>query len=207
MTCAAVASAHHAKKHHKKHHAGAASDLPCTSYISTADITGLESGAAMEPYLTGQGKAAETWPAGTDNSLWSSGTSSTIAGSECAWINDGGPGLGDDDSLQAWAAVGYGESEKNWNEMWAHGGPPFTEQEGTVQSTTKVTLEQGTQGYVQTIDIWAQTGEAYFTPPKYLYAVTVLTKHHNLLLVAPETAALASVEAEVTHVLTAYPSL
>jgi hypothetical protein len=198
LAFAAVASAHHAKAHHN--------NPPCDAYFSTSEVSTLED-VAMQPYLNGQGKPVESWPAGTDNSIWSTGTGSKIAGSECPWINATGGGLGDGDSLQAWAAVGYGESQKSWKAMWANGGPPFTSQEGTLQSTTKVSVSiPGAQAaYLQTFDLWAYTGQSYFVPPKYLYALTVMTKHHNILLFAPETVPLGDVESAMTEALKAHP--
>jgi hypothetical protein len=207
LAFAALASAHHANAKHKKHHA-AASELRCDAYFSTNAISTLTGtapgvmGAQEPPYGTGQ--IAGSWKAGTDNSMWAISSAGTPAGSQCAWVNESGPGLGDDDSLQAWAAVGYGVSQKNWKAMWAHGGPGFTSGEGTLESTTPVNVGHGAQAYVQTFDLWEDGVDTYFDPPQYLYAVTLLTKHHNVLLLAPETAPLASVEASVEAVLTAY---
>jgi len=202
LTFAAVASAHHTQTSHKNH-LSATSDLRCDSYFPTNAISAL-TGATMGRPEGAQ--IAGSWKAGTDNSMWEISHAGTPAGSECEWVAYSGPGLGDGDALEAWAAVGYGEPTKDWNEMWAHGGPAFTSEEGTLKSTAKVNLGHGAQAYVEEFDLWEVTGTTYFTPPKHLYAVTLLTKHHNLLLLAPETTPLATVETAAEHVLLAYPS-
>lgn len=200
LAFAGGASAHHGNSRHK-------SEPLCDVYFGSSEISAL-TGTPMEPAQGYDGNTKPTsWPAGTDNSIWSWRTSSTIAGSECEWNNKSGPGLGDGDSLEAWAAVGYREPPKDFKEMRAHNGPPFTSEEGTRMSTKKVNLGYHAQAaYVQKFDLWSETGIAYFDPPKYLYAVTVLTKHHDVLLLAPETASLSNVEAAVQHALKAHPS-
>jgi hypothetical protein len=181
-------------------HATASRKKPNCSAFSTSGLSALE-GTPMQPYLTGQGKLVDAWPAGTDNSMWSIGTGATIAGSECEWINSGGNGLGDGDGLGVWAAVGYGEGAKYWKKMWKRGGPPFTSGEGTLQSTKRVHISPGTQTYVQTFDLWEDGADTFFTPPQYLYEVTLMTKHHNLLLLAPETVSLGSTESALVATL------
>jgi hypothetical protein len=206
LTLASVANAHRGYANDVKQ-AFATSDLPCDSYFSTPEISKL-GGTAMTPTLNGQGKPVESWTAGPGFSMWTFFTVTRITGSECAWENRGNAGLlGDGDFLQAWAAVGYGESLTDWKGLWAHHGPAFTSEEGTPTTTSRVNLGHGSQAYVQKIDLWQETGSSYFTPPKYLYAVTVLTKHDNVLLLAPETASLGSVESALENVLATHPSL
>jgi len=205
LTFAAIASAHRSYVNEMEH--DAASVLPCDSYFSTPDISPL-TGTAMgpNPYTH---RIVEAWKAGTDNSMWSIVTTSprsTIAGSECTWSDKGGAGLGDGDSLQAWVAVGYDELQEDWGEMWAHGGPAFTSEEGALKATTRVNVGYGSQAYLQTFDLWEVTAQSYFVPPKYLYALTVMTKNHDLLVLAPGTATRGSVEAAVEHILKTHPS-
>ena len=85
-------------------------------------------------------------------------------------------------------------------------GPRSRKTKALLEATTRLNLGDGAKAYLQTFDLWDVTGQSHFAPPKYLYAVTLMTKHQNLLLLAPETATRDGVVTALKQVLKSHPS-
>jgi len=110
----------------------------------------------------------------------------------------------------AFLNVGYGVSKADWDKIVAgyKAGGEFDGIGASQYSPLHQVLGVGTQGFLDRVDMWATYGATPPTTfPEYLYAVDVLTRHHNEFQVAFMNVSLAKTETWVINFLKRYPSL
>ena len=154
----------------------------CTSFLSTSAV-GAITGLATKPY--GVTKYLKRFGVAV------SGSSSRerIPGSICGWIDNTAPAAGLENTASL--LVGYGESQAGWTKVVSYfkaGAPESGYPIGIADTPTYSPLDlgYGSKSFLTTVDLGKYYGFAAGQFPgisPYLYAVTVLTKHHNILQV------------------------
>jgi hypothetical protein len=130
-----------------------------------------------------------------------------IAGWACSWLAVNPP-WGDPNLLQntAFVSAGYGETEKSWKKFEAYyrGGAVFESLGGTTWGGT-VKLGHSSQAFLVTENLWGYEGltssDGVPDFPEYLYVVTAMSRHHNVLQIAFDNASLVQTEADAKRVL------
>jgi hypothetical protein len=169
----------------------------CTSYLSTSGVETI-TGIASKRYADSVYQPVHSDP-----------FPNRLGGAQCSWLAtsspwDGGNWLDND----AFLNVGYGVSQKSWNEQVSayRAGGEFEDIGTSHYSPLGQVLGVGTQGFLDAVDMWSTYGEA--APfPEYLYAVTVLTRHHNAFQVAFMNVDPSESEMWVINLLKKDPSL
>jgi hypothetical protein len=173
----------------------------CSTFLSTGtvrEITGLGTkpyGIGVIPY-----PARDGVPDGDDAG------GQRIPGSVCQWIDTTDPVGGLTNTAQL--LVGYGASQAGWNELVSYfkagapGGYPigFTDK----PKYSVLHLRPGIKAFLTTVNLgkyYGYTAGEYPGIKTHLYAVTVLTKLHNILQVWFVNTSAAKTEAWATHIV------
>jgi hypothetical protein len=190
----------------------------CSGVVSLGAIRSASRLAGMKQY----GKVFR-WSKRTDG-FWTQtlrGGPGSLPGSLCEY-DDPTPNtsytqqeFGMADVLDAFVAVGYGESQRNWRRLSkslaANGGQgegseidiPNGAMHGN-SPETRLTLGHGSKSFLNTGNlVAAQDADPTADPqfPSHFYVVTVLTRHHNVLQIGMYGATLAATKATVIQVL------
>jgi hypothetical protein len=222
--------AKHKKIKHKKKPAASTNHPLCSSIVSLSAIQAATG-------LAGTSLASKKAFTAAESALWGVkyGTRvGALPGSDCAY-SDPDPGTSEGQQEGQvndidYVAVGYGESEKNWNALEARytaagGGPlegidiPTSGLDGNAPVSALV-LGDGSQAFLMTGNLVAagdaEYGATFPNPgpnfPTVYYIVTVMTKNDNVLQVGlyssrgtTAAAALSADEALVENVLITEP--
>jgi hypothetical protein len=161
-----------AANHHHHHHAAGPS---CSTFMSTGTVEGM-TGVSSKVYGVVKYPTANGVPDGPRNH---------VPGSICQWVRSTESNEGLNNTGQI--LVGYGLTAKDWNQLvsfykrGAEDGYPIGEPNNPTYSPLQ--LGHGSKAFLITAPLGSAPGYgAAESPgfPSFLYAVTVMTRRHNL---------------------------